>query len=106
MSGGVKIHPLSVVDPSAKLGADVTVGPFCTVGPNVEVGDRSVLISHVSLDGRTKIGEEAKIFPFASIGHIPQDLKYRGEESVLEIGTNCLIREGVTMNPEIGRAHV
>ena len=93
------IHPLAVVEAGAKLGVGVTIGPFCTVGPDVELGDHSELVSHVSLAGHTKIGAHARIFPFASIGHIPQDLKYRGEESVLEIGTHCMIREGVTMNP-------
>jgi UDP-N-acetylglucosamine acyltransferase len=99
MSQETHIHPLSVVDPKAKLGFGVTIGPFCTIGPDVELGDGSELVSHVALAGRTKIGPLAKMFPFASIGHIPQDLKYHGEESVLEIGAKCLIREGVTMNP-------
>ena len=99
MSIETQIHSLAVVDSSAKLGVGVKIGPFCTIGPHVELGDHSELISHVALAGRTKIGAEAKIFPFASIGHIPQDLKYHGEESVLEIGSHCLIREGVTMNP-------
>ena len=99
MSVETKIHVLAVVDPAAKLGVGVTVGPFCTIGPNVELGDHSELISHVALAGKTKIGAGARIFPFASIGHIPQDLKFKGEDSVLEIGSNCMIREGVTMNP-------
>ncbi len=99
MSQETRIHALSVVDPSAKLGVGVTIGPFCTIGSDVELGDGSELVSHVALSGRTKVGPQARIFPFASIGHIPQDLKYHGEESVLEIGANCLIREGVTMNP-------
>lgn len=99
MTLDTKIHPLAVVEPGAKLGVGVTVGPFCTIGAHVELGDHSALISHVSLAGRTRIGSEARIFPFASIGHIPQDLKYHGEESTLEIGDKCMIREGVTMNP-------
>ena len=99
MSDETQIHALSVVDPKAKLGIGVKIGPFCTVGPDVELGDHSELISHVALSGRTTIGARAKIFPFASIGHIPQDLKYHGEESVLEVGHDCMIREGVTMNP-------
>ncbi len=93
------IHPLSVVDSGAKLGRGVLVGPFCTIGPNVELGDGSELVSHVALAGRTHIGPDARIYPFASIGHIPQDLKFHGEESILEIGSKCMIREGVTMNP-------
>jgi UDP-N-acetylglucosamine acyltransferase len=99
MANATFIHPMAVVDPKARIGEGVTIGPFCTVGPDVEIGDRSELLSHVSLAGRTTIGPEAKIFPFASIGHIPQDLKYHGEESTLEIGSNAMIREGVTMNP-------
>lgn len=99
MSGETHIHPLSVVEPKAKIGARCKIGPFCTIGPDVELGDDSELISHVALSGRTTIGVRAKIFPFASIGHIPQDLKYHGEASVLDIGDDCIIREGVTMNP-------
>ncbi|MCW2282860.1 UDP-N-acetylglucosamine acyltransferase [Rhodoblastus acidophilus] len=93
------IHPTAVVEDGAKLGADVEIGPFCHIGPQVELGDGARLKSHVVLAGRTKIGARTRIFPFASIGHEPQDLKYRGEESTLRIGDDCLIREGVTMNP-------
>lgn len=89
----------SVVEPGARLGRGVTIGPFCHVGPNVELEDQVELVSHVALAGRTKIGARSRIFPFASIGHPPQDLKYRGEPSRLEIGADCLIREGVTINP-------
>lgn len=97
--GGTRIHPLAVVEPGARLGAGVTVGPFCTVGADVELGDGVTLISHVAVAGRTAVGARTRVFPFASIGHEPQDLKYRGEPSRLEIGADCLIREGVTMNP-------
>ena len=93
------IHPTAVVEDGARLGADVTVGPFCHVGPDVELGDGCVLKSHVVVAGRTRIGARARIFPFASLGHEPQDLKYKGEPSTLTIGDDCLIREGVTMNP-------
>lgn len=93
------IHPLSVVDPSARLGQGVTVGPFCTIGPDVVLGDGVELLSHVAIAGRTTIGPRSKIFPFASIGHQPQDLKFHGEPSTLDIGSDCQIREGVTMNP-------
>jgi len=99
MSSETQIHALAVVDPRAKLGLRVKIGPFCMIGPDVELGDDSELISHVAIAGRTSIGARAKIFPFASIGHIPQDLKYHGEESALKIGSDCMIREGVTMNP-------
>lgn len=93
------IHPLSVVDPGATLGEGVTIGPFCQVGPHVALGDRVELTSHVVVAGRTTIGDDTRVYSFASIGHPPQDLKYRGEPSTLSIGRRCLIREGVTMNP-------
>src|SRR5918998_898425 len=93
------IHPMAVVEDGAKIGAGVKIGPFCTVGPEVELGEGCELVSHVALAGRTTIGPRTRIFPFASIGHIPQDLKYRGEPSTLSIGADCMIREGVTVNP-------
>ncbi len=95
----IAIHPSSVVEPGATLGAGVSIGPFCHVGSRVSLGDGATLVSHVAVAGRTTIGARAKIFPFASIGHQPQDLKFRGEDSTLTIGDDCLIREGVTMNP-------
>ncbi len=93
------IHPSAVIDPKAKIGRDVRIGPFCMIGPDVELGDGSHLISHVALAGKTKIGARTRIFPFASGGHEPQDLKFHGEDSQLVIGDDCLIREGVTINP-------
>ncbi|HTR13957.1 MAG TPA: acyl-ACP--UDP-N-acetylglucosamine O-acyltransferase [Roseiarcus sp.] len=95
----LRIHPSAVVEDGARLGADVEIGPFCHVGPQVRLGDGTRLVSHVSLAGDTTIGARARIFPFAAIGHPPQDLKYRGEPNRLVIGEDCLIREGVTMNP-------
>ena len=95
----VSIHPSAVVDPAAKLGEGVFVGPFCVVGPDVELGDRVRLTSHVVVEGRTRIGEDTVIYPFASIGHRPQDLKFRGETSELIIGRRNQIREHVTMSP-------
>jgi UDP-N-acetylglucosamine acyltransferase len=94
-----KIHATAIVEDGARLGADVAVGPFCHIGSNVEIGAGSELHSHVVVAGRTKIGARARIYPFASIGHPPQDLKYKGEPSTLTVGDDCLIREGVTMNP-------
>lgn len=94
-----QIHASSVVESGARLGRDIAIGPFCHVGPDVELGDGVVLHSHVVVAGHTKIGPRTKIFPFASIGHAPQDLKYRGEVSRLHVGGDCTIREGVTMNP-------
>jgi UDP-N-acetylglucosamine acyltransferase len=93
------IHPMSVVDPAARIGEGVSIGPFCTVGPDVELGAGVRLVSHVAVAGRTRIGDGTVIFPFASIGNPPQDLKYKGEPSELVIGRNNRIREYVTMNP-------
>src|ERR1700712_2598587 len=95
----MSIHPTTVIDPKAVLGADVVIGPYCVVGPNVRLGDRVELKSHVVIDGHTSIGEDTIIFPFASLGHAPQDLKYKGEPSALIVGKRCKIREHVTMNP-------
>jgi UDP-N-acetylglucosamine acyltransferase len=93
------IHPTAVVEDGARLGAEVEVGPFCHIGPQATLGDGVRLVSHVSLAGDTTIGARTVIYPFASIGQPPQDLKYRGERVRLVIGEDCLIREGVTMNP-------
>ena len=99
LGGEPQIHPYAIVSHSARLGAGVSIGPFCTVGPDVELGDGVALVSHVVVAGQTRIGEGTRVFPFASLGHEPQDLKYRGERTELRIGRDCLIREGVTMNP-------
>lgn len=93
------IHPTAVIDPKARISLSAIVGPLCVIGPDVELADSVELTSHVVVAGRTTIGEGTRIFPFASIGHRPQDLKYRGEPSTLEIGKNNQIREHVTMNP-------
>lgn len=92
------IHPSAIVDPGARIGAGVEIGPFCVVGPHVVLGDYVRLISHVAIDGRTTIGEGTIVYPFASLGHAPQDLKYKGEPSELIIGRHNRIRENVTMN--------
>jgi len=99
MSSDCVIDAFSRVDPKAQIGVGCKIGPFCTIGPDVVLGDGAILESHVSLAGRTVIGPRAHVFPFASIGHIPQDLKYHDEPSTLTIGSDCKIREGVTMNP-------
>jgi len=93
------IHPTAIVEPGARLADSVVIGPYCTVGAEVELADGVELISHVVIAGRTAVGAETRIFPFASIGHAPQDLKYKGEQSRLEIGRRNTIREQVTMNP-------
>jgi UDP-N-acetylglucosamine acyltransferase len=93
------IHPTAVVEPGAQLGAGVRIGPYSMIGPNVVLGDGCELLSHAVVAGRTTIGPRTRIFPFASVGHQPQDLKYNGEPSTLTIGAECIIREGVTINP-------
>lgn len=95
----VDIHQTAIVDPRAELGADVAIGPFCCIGPNVRLGDGVRLHSHVVIDGRTTVGAGTQVFPFASLGLAPQDLKYSGEPSTLTIGARNRIREYVTMNP-------
>ncbi|MGE5546405.1 MAG: acyl-ACP--UDP-N-acetylglucosamine O-acyltransferase [Solirubrobacterales bacterium] len=94
-----QIHPTAIVDSKAELADSVVIGPFCVVGPHVRLDERVELLSHVVVEGRTTIGEGTRIFPFASIGHQPQDLKYHGEPSTLEIGRNNQVREYVTMQP-------
>jgi UDP-N-acetylglucosamine acyltransferase len=94
-----RIHPSAVIEPGAQIGAGVEVGPFCVVGPQVRLQDGVVLKSHVVVTGDTVIGPETTIFPFACVGEVPQDLKFRGEKVSLEIGARNRIREYVTMNP-------
>ena len=93
------IHSTSVIDKKAKIGTNVKVGPFCYIGPNVEIQKDVELISNVHIEGNTKIGKGTKIFPFASIGTMPQDLKFKGEPNSILIGENNIIREYVTINP-------
>jgi UDP-N-acetylglucosamine acyltransferase len=97
--GEMRAHPTAVIEAGAKLGPGVKIGPYCVVGAEVELAEDVELISHVVVAGRTTIGPRTKLFPFASIGHQPQDLKYKGEPSTLTIGADCIIREGVTINP-------
>ena len=93
------IHNSSVIDKKAKISSQVKIGPFCYVGPNVELLDNVELLSNVHIEGHTTIGKGTKIFPFASIGTRPQDLKYNNEKTNLYIGENNTIREYVTINP-------
>lgn len=92
------IHPTAIIDPAARLGAGVRIGPWCTVGPDVTLGDGVQLISHVVVDGITRIGDASVLHPFCSIGGAPQDLKYRGEPTACELGARVQIREFVTVN--------
>jgi len=94
-----EIHATAVVDRRAQIAASAKIGPFCVIGPDVTLGENVELISHVVIAGRTVLGDGTRVFPFASLGHPPQDLKYRGESSTLLIGRNNCIREHVTMNP-------
>jgi UDP-N-acetylglucosamine acyltransferase len=94
-----QLHPTAVVALGARLAPDVAIGPYCIVGEQAELGPGVTLAAHVVIDGRTTIGAGTRIFPFASIGQEPQDLKYCGEESSLVIGCRNTIREYVTMNP-------
>ena len=93
------LHPTAIVDPAASIGKDVVIGPYCVVGAKVKLGDGVKLMSHVVVEGRTSIGAGTTVYPFASLGHRPQDLKFHGEDSELIIGSNNQIREHVTMNP-------
>jgi UDP-N-acetylglucosamine acyltransferase len=93
------IHPSAIVEPDARLSPDVRIGPYCIVGGEVELAEGVELLSHVVVAGRTRIGARTRIFPFAAIGHQPQDLKYKGEPSRLEVGSDNIIREHVTMHP-------
>lgn len=92
------IHPTAIIDLQATLAADVSVGPYSVIGPNVEIEAGSQIASHVVIEGPTRIGKNNRIFQFASIGAEPQDKKYGGEATLLEIGDNNLIRESVTIN--------
>ncbi len=94
-----QIHPSSVIEEGATIGAGCQIGPFCHVGPQVRLGAGVVLKSHAVVTGDTEIGDETTVFPFASIGEVPQDLKFRGENTRLVVGKRNRIREYVTMNP-------
>jgi len=96
------IDPQSVIDPAARIAEDVTVGPFSVIGPDVEIGSGSWIGPHVVIQGPTRIGRENRIFQFASVGDIPQDKKFGGERTRLEIGDRNTIRECVTINRGTG----
>jgi len=94
----MNIHPTAIIDPSAKVPPSCTIGPYCVIGPGVELGENCRLISHVSIEGPTKIGSHNNFFPFCAIGMAPQDISYRDEPTRLEIGDHNEIREYVTLN--------
>ena len=92
------IHPSAQVAPGAVLGAGCSIGPFCTVGPEAVLGDGVELVSHVVVEGQTRLGAGVRVLPFASIGTPPQDTKYKGEPTRCEVGARTLVREGVTIH--------
>lgn len=94
----MSIHSSAIVAPGAIVPASCTIGPYCTIGPEVELGADCVLVSHVVLDGRTRIGARNKFFPFGCIGVAPQDLKYKGEPTETILGDDNTIRESVTIS--------
>ena len=96
------IHKTAIIDSNAKISNNVKIGPYTVIGPNVEIGEGTIVHSHVNITGITKIGSNNNIYPFASIGNDPQDLKFKGEETKLEIGDDNKIREYVTINPGTG----
>jgi UDP-N-acetylglucosamine acyltransferase len=93
------IHKTAIVDSKAKISDNVEIGPYCIIGPEVEIGVNSILYSHVNIVGNTKIGNNNQIYPFSSIGTPPQDLKFKGEKNSLIIGNNNKFREYVNINP-------
>lgn len=94
-----EIHQTAIVDEQAEIAGDVEIGPYCVVGPGVKLGKGTKLKSHVVVQGRTSLGQGNTIFSFASVGSVPQDLKYKGEPSELLIGDRNIIREYVSLNP-------
>ena len=93
------IHKTSIIDPRANISSKANIGPYCVIGPNVIIEDEVVIHAQVNINGNTKIGSGSIIYPFASIGNNPQDLKYNGEKNSLIIGSNNKIREYVSINP-------
>ena len=94
-----QIHTTAIIEDGAKIADGCKIGPYSIVGKDATLGENCELVSHAIVAGRTVVGPGAHIFPFASVGHQPQDLKYHGEPSTLTIGANCIVREGVTLNP-------
>jgi UDP-N-acetylglucosamine acyltransferase len=97
-ASGALIHPTAVIDPAARIAPDVSIGPYTVIGADVEIGEASWIGPHVVIKGATRIGRNNRIFQFASLGDDPQDKKYQGEATHLEIGSNNTIREYVTIN--------
>jgi UDP-N-acetylglucosamine acyltransferase len=100
------IHATALVDPNAKLATNVEIGPFSVIGPHVELGDGVVVHAHVVIEGRTTLGAGCRVFPFASLGLAPQDVKFHDEPSSITVGPNTMIREHVTINLGTQRGHM
>ena len=98
ISPDARIHPSAIVEEGATIGPGAAVGPFCLIGPEVTLGPGVTVKSHAVVTGWTDIGEDSTVFPFATVGEVPQDLKYKGERTRLIIGRRCRIREGATLN--------
>lgn len=99
ISANTSLHSSAIIEEGAVIGDNVTVGPFCHIGSKVKIGDNVEVMSHVAIAGNTTIGAGCRIFPHVVLGFDPQNLAYRGEETFLEIGDGCTLREGVTMHP-------
>lgn len=99
ISDSAIIHPSTIVAEGAIIGANVTIGPFCLIGAKVRIGDNCEVKSHVVIEGHTTLGSGNRVFPQVVLGCEPQNIQYKGEDTELVIGDNCLIREGVTMHP-------
>jgi UDP-N-acetylglucosamine acyltransferase len=100
----MSIHSTAIIDPQAKIHPSCEIGPYCVIGPQVELGERCHLLSHVAMDGPTRIGADNRFFPFCSIGLAPQDISYKGEPTRLEIGDHNEVREYVTINRATAKA--
>lgn len=100
----MSIHPTAVVDAKASIPASCEIGPYCVIGAGVELGERCQLLSHVAMEGPSKIGSDNRFYPFCSIGLAPQDISYKGEPTRLEIGDHNEIREYVTINRATAKA--
>src|SRR5437762_12174393 len=98
-AAATNVHATAIIDPGAKIPSSCRVGPYCVIGAEVELGEDNELISHIAIGGPTKIGRNNKIFPFVSVGMEPQDLKFNGEKTRLEIGDDNHIGECVTSHP-------
>ncbi len=96
--GSAVVHPSAVVEDGATIGADSYVGPFAVIGPEVTLGARVTVKSHAVITGWTEVGDDSIIWPFATVGEVPQDLKYKGERTRLVVGARTRIREGATLN--------